>query len=219
MEGKQSVINLYIDKCESRKTPLPFKTRNEEKTEDFKDKLRIPYILDDFFYNRYNVLFNRLLSMYCIEQNSIGVVYDFKYKMCQTSVEFIFRYMIFVNNIEKPVDKYINTIKIFLINNYPPFLGLIFKYGTYYIREFFAITLCNQLFTEHSANNLSFQIIYILTILYKNNIQIEHFSISLLGLDKPVDLIFNVGMIQFTLNDVDIIGCFLSKIKDEFNIF
>jgi len=205
MESKPININLYNDRCSrTDKKPEP---KSFFPIATIKSNV---YLLNYFFKDRYNILFSRILNTVTARNLSFNDQRNLIFNNNNESYTFSFKFFAFENNIalEKSIDLYTKFLRKCIVDKYPPYMGLIYKYNLYYLVEFKAMCLNNQILSYSNSLDLSFQILYMLMCIYNSGYIIENFTISLVELDNAVDLEFDISNIKFKLTNVKILPIF-----------
>lgn len=206
-------INLYLDKCtEQKKNDKKFEKKNNDNFDlnnlSTLSNISNRNIINYIFYDRYNVIFpkiivNKINKIKCTSSD----VKIIKYNIYDDNNEIsTFKYKVFSFNnknlLETNIDNFYELLNLFINNNNPPYLSLLYKYNLFYIIEMIPQVLENNILSTKNSNDLIFQILFVLMCIYYYNFKIENFKIQTIYENNPVTLIFNVGNISFKIKDV-----------------
>jgi hypothetical protein len=156
--------------------------------------------LSYFFIDRYSIIYmsNKIYNN-CYSTR-------FKYNVLETSTEvceYYFNSFKITKKNEDLIDNYTDLLRKFVANKNPPYLCIVQNKLDYFIRE----NIINQLNVDMSlsvknTNDLIFQILITLYCVYNYKYIFSKFQLLHVFNSSPVTLIYKIGNLQFTLENV-----------------
>lgn len=234
MDNRQSTININLGKL-SMPSPPPSSssTRNRDQQQQQQDSRLSTFSTYDqlknyiklkastrnyalhFFQDRYSIMFMYAIRPGACEYTSIY------YDIMDTTND-IGSYAYTTHYIQESNEdacvQYIRTLRQLVGMNAPPNLALMHRTNTHFMCELTSNMIATGKFSRKNSRDIVFQVLFVLSCMYMCDCYIDGINIAIVVLQEPVNLVYKIGSIHFTLQDVLVIP-FIRPITTKFKIY
>lgn len=224
MDNRQSTININLGKL-SMPPAAPSHKQQDGKPITFDNLEQLNNYIKlkslnrsnalHLFQDRYSILF-----MYPIKPGDCNYTI-IHYNILDTTTDFgSYAYTThYISNLnEQSCVQYIRTLRKLIGMNAPPNLALMHQTSNRFMCEVPSKMIASSRFSKKNSRDIVFQFLFILSCMYSCDSYIDGINISTVLLQEPTNLIYRIGSIQFTLQDVLIVPI-IQPIANSFRIY
>lgn len=106
------------------------------------------------------------------------------------------------NKNEESCVNYIRLLRCLVGMNGPPNLAIMHRTNSYFMCEIPGNQLACGRYSRKNSRDIVFQLMILLMCIYSTKMYIDNMNISVIMLSEPIILIYKIGSIQFTIEDV-----------------
>lgn len=224
MDNRQSTININLGKLSMPPAASNYKQQDGKPvTFDSLEQLNKYINLKSLnrsnalhiFQDRYSILF-----MYQIKPGDCEYTM-IHYNILDTTTDFgsyTYTTHYISDSNEQSCVQYIRTLRKLIGMNAPPNLALMHQTNNRFMCEIPSKILASSRFSKKNSRDIVFQFLFILSCMYSCDSYIDGINISTVLLEEPTNLIYKIGSIQFSLQDVLIVPI-IQPISNSFHMY